>query len=63
MGGGIQSNLGLSQVILGRFELERKFGNLLAEVPSLFLQDSSMLSFKAFDLVLVKLCDLIEGSS
>lgn len=60
---GVQSSLGLGQVVLGRFELKCEFGELLAEVTGLFLKDSSVFGLELFDRVLVELSELRQRSS
>lgn len=46
-----------------RFEFERQFGDLFAQVASLFLEDDGVFSFEAIDRTLVELSDLLQRGS
>jgi hypothetical protein len=63
MGRGSQCGFGLGQVVLRRFEFEREFRDLFAQVASLFLKYREVLGFETGDRALVELGDALQISS
>ena len=48
---------------MGRFEFEREFRDLFAQLAGLFLEDGGVFSFKAIDRALMELSDSLQRGS